>query len=135
MKITREVIYDLLPSYFAGEVSADTRALVDEFLASDPEFSRMAERFRALFNERDAPATASARERQAFARARTLTERRSACRAMTVAYALATLFVLLQPWIAGRPLRPGLYFMALAFAATSAGCAVLWYRTRRQMSG
>ena len=34
MKITRDVIYDLLPGYFAGEVSADTRALVDEFLAT-----------------------------------------------------------------------------------------------------
>ena len=36
MKITRDVIYDLLPAYFAGEVSADTRALIDEFLTTDP---------------------------------------------------------------------------------------------------
>ena len=40
MKITRDVIYDLLPGYFAGEVSGDTRTLIDEFLATDPEFAR-----------------------------------------------------------------------------------------------
>ena len=28
MKITRDVVYDLLPGYFAGEASADTRALM-----------------------------------------------------------------------------------------------------------
>ena len=52
MKITRDVIYDLLPAYFAGEVSADTRALIDEFLTADPEFSRMTARFQRLFEER-----------------------------------------------------------------------------------
>lgn len=30
MKITREVIYDLLPAYFANEVSTDTRTLIDD---------------------------------------------------------------------------------------------------------
>ena len=47
MNVTREVIYDLLPAYFAGEASADTRALVEEFFATDPELGRMAARFRA----------------------------------------------------------------------------------------
>ena len=37
MNVTREVIYDLLPAYFAGEASADTRALVEEFFATDAE--------------------------------------------------------------------------------------------------
>jgi predicted anti-sigma-YlaC factor YlaD len=48
MNVTRDVIYDLLPSYFAGDASADTRVLVDEFFARDPEFGRMAERFGKL---------------------------------------------------------------------------------------
>jgi hypothetical protein len=73
VKITRDVIYDLLPAYFANEVTADTRALVEEFFGSDPEFGRMAGRFRALLEEKrgDAEAeTESAREREAFDRAR-----------------------------------------------------------------
>jgi hypothetical protein len=41
MNITREVIIDLWPSYAAGEASADTRALVEEFLQQDSEFARL----------------------------------------------------------------------------------------------
>lgn len=40
MTITREVVRDLWPVYTAGEASDDTRRLVDEFLAQDPEFAR-----------------------------------------------------------------------------------------------
>ena len=36
MKITKDVINDLLPVYLAGEASADTRALLEEYLRSDP---------------------------------------------------------------------------------------------------
>lgn len=36
MRISRDVIKDLLPLYTAGEASADTRALVEEFLKDDP---------------------------------------------------------------------------------------------------
>jgi hypothetical protein len=35
--VTGDVIRDLLPLYAAGEASADTRALVEEFLTKDPE--------------------------------------------------------------------------------------------------
>ena len=40
MKVTRDVIVDLWPVYEAGAASADTRALVDEFLSGDPELAR-----------------------------------------------------------------------------------------------
>jgi hypothetical protein len=39
VNVTRDVVADLWPIYEAGEASADTRALVDEFLASDPSFA------------------------------------------------------------------------------------------------
>src|SRR5215471_16718467 len=39
MNVTREVINDLWPVYAADEASADTRALVKEFLRQDPEFA------------------------------------------------------------------------------------------------
>jgi anti-sigma factor RsiW len=35
MKVTRDVVMDLLPLYVAGEACADTRALVEEFLEQD----------------------------------------------------------------------------------------------------
>ena len=36
MNVTRDVILDLAPLYLTGEASADSRALVDDYLASDP---------------------------------------------------------------------------------------------------
>jgi len=39
MNVTRNVIVDLWPLYESGEASADTRALVDQFLAGDLEFA------------------------------------------------------------------------------------------------
>lgn len=44
MKVTREVIDDLLPAYFSGEASADTRQLVEEYFQHDPVFEREARR-------------------------------------------------------------------------------------------
>jgi hypothetical protein len=41
MKITRDVITDLLPVYLAGEASPDTRALIDEFLDENPDFAKL----------------------------------------------------------------------------------------------
>ena len=47
MKVTQNVIHDLLPAYLAGEASADTVALVEEFLRLDPELARTAEALRS----------------------------------------------------------------------------------------
>lgn len=43
MKVTRNVILDLLPLYLANEVSADTRALIEAYLATDAELKQMAQ--------------------------------------------------------------------------------------------
>ena len=43
MKITRDVISDLLPAYMSGEASPDTRALVEELAAKDPDIARLVE--------------------------------------------------------------------------------------------
>jgi hypothetical protein len=39
-EITRDVVNDLWALYSSGEASEDTRKLVDEFLAGDPELAR-----------------------------------------------------------------------------------------------
>ena len=41
MKITRDVVTDLLPVYTSGEASADTRAVVEDYFREDPEFASM----------------------------------------------------------------------------------------------
>lgn len=42
MKVTRDVLKDLLPLYFSGEASGDTRTLVEEYFRENPEFEREA---------------------------------------------------------------------------------------------
>ena len=44
MNVTKDVIQDLVIVYLSGEASADTRTLVEEYLAQNPE---MAERVTA----------------------------------------------------------------------------------------
>jgi len=44
MNFTREVVADLWPLYVDGHVSPETRALVEEFLRSDPEWNRSLQR-------------------------------------------------------------------------------------------
>ena len=45
MEPTRDVIKDLLPLYLSDEASADSRALVEEYLARDPELAELAKRW------------------------------------------------------------------------------------------
>jgi hypothetical protein len=40
MKVTQEVILDLLPVYLAGEASPATRALIEEYMGQDPELAQ-----------------------------------------------------------------------------------------------
>ena len=42
MNITREVITDLLPVYFSGEASEDTKRLMEDYFRENPEFERIA---------------------------------------------------------------------------------------------
>jgi hypothetical protein len=42
MNVTQEVVTDLLPVYFSGEASRDTKLLVDEYFRENPDFERMA---------------------------------------------------------------------------------------------
>lgn len=43
MKITRDVIVDLLPVYLADEASDDTQALIEQFLVDDPALAKLVE--------------------------------------------------------------------------------------------
>ena len=55
MKVTRNVILDLLPLYLADEVSPETRALVEEYLETDPELAKLAEQSAAMDVPEDIP--------------------------------------------------------------------------------
>ena len=135
MRVTRDVIYDLLPGYFAGDVSADTTAIVDEFLREDPEFARMMERFRVVFRERpegDPTPSSAGRDKEAFERARGFLHKRSELRGVAIAFALAALFVIFVSAINSRPMRTGLWALVATFAVTSAIAGFQLYRLQTQ---
>lgn len=52
MEITRDIVVDLLPLYIAGEVSDDTKIIVERFLETDPSLAIMVEQATGIgFNE------------------------------------------------------------------------------------
>jgi hypothetical protein len=55
MKVTKDIVRDLLPAYLAGEASAETRAVVEEYLAKYADLRRIVEAARA-----DSPSSVAA---------------------------------------------------------------------------
>jgi hypothetical protein len=104
MTVTRDVIYDLLPSYFAGDVSDDTRRLVDEFLATDPEFQVLTARFKTLLDDRYTPRDngAPADDRRLFERARREAELPLRVRSGALVWMLAAAFSWFMFLVVGR---------------------------------
>lgn len=129
MHVTRDVIYDLLPAYFAGDVSDDTRALIEAFFATDPEFGRMAERFRKLHDPRfgdERAESAADRERAAFDRVKTRIKLRYAA-LMWVTGALIAFGMAIPAMVASGFQQTGLIIGAV-FAAM-AGITWLSFRS------
>jgi anti-sigma factor RsiW len=140
MKVTRDVIYDLLPGYFSGEISPDTRALVDEFLRQDPEFSKMMKRFRAVFREprpqagvaeapRGVPA-ATGGEREVFERARANLRKSGELRGYIIAFTFAALFVIALLFERGTHGQARGWLIAGAFMLTALISWVQLYRLK-----
>jgi hypothetical protein len=121
MNVTRNVIADLLPLYEAGEGSADTRALVEQFLKEHPDMRAEAPVDAMLKAE---PASRSEQEQRA-----TLERTRSLIRWRMILFGLAigsnlTAFSFTFSsdkgitWIMWRD-APGMGLILLAIAAAS----------------
>jgi hypothetical protein len=132
MNVTREVITDLLPLYFSGDASPNTRALVEEFFRNDPEFAEEAKDQLSL-PDTFAPTIDQEAEMQAFTRTKRFLRNR------TIFLAAAIFFSLLPFSVMGR--EGHVYWawrelpqLALAAAviglAAWCGYAWSWYRVR-----
>ncbi|MBP1644299.1 MAG: hypothetical protein H6Q03_2968 [Acidobacteria bacterium] len=91
MKITRDVVQDLLTVELAGEASADTRALIAEYLASDPALARDVEAARAGAGLPAAPPPAPGAEKRALDATRQLLRVRSQTLAVALVFTLLPL--------------------------------------------
>ncbi len=88
MNVTRDVARDLLTAVLAGEASADSRRLVEEFLARDPELAREAEALRAALALPAPPARAPSAEKRTLDATRQLLKQRSATFAVALFFTL-----------------------------------------------
>jgi hypothetical protein len=60
MNVTRKVVTDLLPIYFSGEASRDTKVLVEDYFRQDPDFERIARSVATPLETLRAPASMAA---------------------------------------------------------------------------
>jgi len=119
MKVTRDVIADLWAVYESGEASADTRALVEDFLKQDPEFARLVREERSLKMLDVTPALPSDHEKV------TLEKTKQLMRYRGLALSAGFFFILFTAIV--RQYRP----MMLTLAALCWGTwFLLWLRLR-----
>ncbi len=84
MTVTRDMVIDLLPLYAAGEVSADSRRAVEQFLAGDAELHRLAENLKRV----RLPQSLDSDESRAFERTRSRIRNRSWHQALAILFSL-----------------------------------------------
>jgi hypothetical protein len=134
--ITREVISDLLPLYFAGEVSKDTAQLVEAYFEQDPEFAGRARKLSESVPEKPAASGPDARsEKRALEEARRFLRNR----AIVLACALALLLAPLSFTFDGKGIRWWVLrdkpVAAVLLVAAGLACwglhAIMGYRARR----
>jgi anti-sigma factor RsiW len=108
MTITRDIVRDLMPAYWSGEATADTRAAVESYFAQDPAFAEEARReAEALRHLGSSPSQGSepsrgpekARRRVVVSihvgsREKTLERTKSVLRRQRILFALASSFTL-----------------------------------------
>jgi anti-sigma factor RsiW len=137
--VTEDVVRDLLPLYFDGEASADSRAIVESWFARDPAFARAARRGEDVLGALDVPETPldEAGVREALKRVRRIVLAREV--ALGLAGALTLLpflvggFALLFP--ARMPIAPHDAMLALLLCSGLAGLSWLIYFRVRGRTG
>ncbi len=135
MNVTRDVITDLLPAYFANEASADSRALVEEFFRQDPEFARLADerKDKELLGSVPCAALPKNHELEALIRTRVFLRMRSVYLALAIMFTLFPLSsVFSSEGLVWMMLRDAPVFANTCWAI-AIGCWFLFFRTRRKL--
>ncbi|SPE51479.1 hypothetical protein SBV1_1330019 [Verrucomicrobia bacterium] len=91
MNVTRDIINDLIPLYVANECSADTRALVQEYLQKNPQLADELRRIISTPVPGAVPSGNGPDEVRAFREARRRLRRRSWLMAFAIFFSLAPL--------------------------------------------
>ena len=136
MNISRDIVKDLLVVYLSGEASADTRALVESQLKSDPELAREAAAARGLQVELPATPPPTA-EKQTLDATRQLIKHRTATLAVALLFTVLPLTFAFRGSTITFVLIRDAPVIGIAWWATA---AVMWFwhimiRRRLRVSG
>jgi hypothetical protein len=140
VKVTKQVILDLLPLYLAGEATPDTRALVEEYFRLHPEEAKelkeLASRGEALLATPPPPPPPSL-ETETLARTRRYNAWRSQLLVFAIVYSLVPVYLVFRngafDWepVLDHPKH------AVMFLIAGLGCAlarwILGWRLRREI--
>lgn len=127
MKVTRDVILDLLPIYLADEASDDTRRLVEHYLKTDPKLAQLAQRAQETKLPTDIPVPLTEDdEMKAFKKAKRLMIQHNLFLLLAVLFTF--LFAMGLTFIADeRPIGP------VVFLAVAGFFWFLFYRINKQL--
>ena len=99
MNVTKEIINDLIPLYVAKECSADTRAVVEDYLQRNPQQAEELRRVIETSVPQGVPSAKSLDEVRSFREARRRLRRRSWLMAFAIFFSLAPFSFV---WTSGR---------------------------------
>jgi hypothetical protein len=135
MNVTRDIITDLLPLYFSGEASADTRTLVESFFREHPDFEKLA-RHSVRVQIPSEPGVESAAEKEVLHRVKRILRLRSLLMGLGIFFALTPFTV---AWESGHGVRffmlrdqPGIAMVSLVLAAVFWGLYGWTFRALRE---
>ena len=77
MRITRNIITDLLPVYFSGEAGEDTRTIVEAYFQHDPEFEKWVQQGQTQLDVLGASSPAVQEEKETLMRVKRILRLRS----------------------------------------------------------
>ncbi len=136
MSVTRHVIEDLIPVYLAGDASGDTKRLVEEFLAGDPEVARQVEEQRRAYSLPPVQAEltpGAAVEVRALEKTKAHLRKRSRLQAFAILFTgLPLAFVYQHGRVAWTMWRDA-PTEALIFLLCALGCWVAWFAGGRRL--
>jgi hypothetical protein len=138
VEITRNIIRDLLPLYFAGEACPETRVLVEEFLARDPTLAAQAASQKSGSSEKILTGgtimpLSQDHEAEALARTRAKLQRTVRILALAIAFTLVPFsFTFADGQITWMMLRD-VPRMALTYWALAAGFWIAYFVRRYRL--
>ena len=133
MNITENIINDLMPAYFSGECSGDTKRIVEEYFQDHPEFALQSRKqYENPFADKSLPRLKAESEVKALKFTRRLIKIRSTILGFAIFFSLAPFsfyhsgkqnFIL----IADRPAEAAVY------AAIGLGLWMVYFGMKRKM--